>query len=115
MKTSKIDLTVALDVNNIPDAIQWSANDYANGLPQDTKAFALSIWDADHKAIMKIDLWNKEMEVAEMKMFAIQSIGGLGDTLFSATGDEEMQREIHIVCDKLAAILKKQQEAARQG
>jgi gliding motility-associated protein GldC len=114
MRNSNIELTVSLDSNNIPETIDWSATDFADGKPQPTKAFALSIWDADHKSIMKIDLWNKEMEVAEMKMFAIQCIGGLGDTLFSATGDEDMQREIHQLCDKLAAILKKQQEEARQ-
>jgi len=113
MRTSNIQLIVALDSNNIPDTIQWSASDFADNQIQDSKAFALAIWDADHKSIMKIDLWNKEMEVAEMKMFAIQSIGGIGETLFSATGDEEMQKEIHQLCDKLANILKKQQEAAR--
>ncbi len=113
MQNSNIELTVSLDSNNIPETIQWRASDFAEGNAQQTKAFALAIWDADHKSIMKIDLWNKDMEVAEMKMFAIQSIGGLGETLFSSTGDEEMQHEIHQLCDKLAAILKKQQDEAK--
>ena len=49
------------------------------------------------------------MEVEEMKRFAIDCMGGLAQTILSATGDEFMSNEINALCDKLVEHVKKEE------
>ena len=107
MKKSKINFTIELDENNVPENIIWNASDSGNkDLP--TKAVALSLWDDEQKNTMRIDLWTKEMPVDEMKRFAIDCIGGLSQTVMNSTGDEFMASEINALCEKLVEHLKKE-------
>lgn len=101
MKTSKIELNILLDQQNIPETISWNASDSPTGKPENTKAIALAIWDNQNHTTMKIDLWTKDMPVDEMKLFYIETIGGMSETLRSATSDEYMYSEIKILCEKL--------------
>lgn len=93
MRTSEIKITIGLDEGNIPEAITWQATDTGNK-PEETKAFFLGVWDEKERTLMNINLWNKFMEVPEMKLFAIQLIGGIHDLLLRATGDEKMAEVI---------------------
>lgn len=105
MKKSEIKLIINLDDNNVPNTIEWDATDKAEKGAEETKAFALSIWDEKQQNTLRMDLWGKEMSVEEMKMFVVNSIGGLGETLKNATNDSKMYDEINDCCRKLVAIV----------
>ena len=108
MRQSSIQIDVELDQQNIPEAIHWSASDN-QGVIEKTKAFALSFWDAESSAIMRIDLWTKDMLVGEMKRFFLQSLGGMNETLQSATNDNEWFDEVEATIKKLAERLQKEE------
>jgi gliding motility-associated protein GldC len=101
MKTSKIELHIQLDNQNVPENISWNATDSPSGKAENTKAIALAVWDDQNHTTMKIDLWTKDMPVDEMKLFYIETIGGMSETLLSATADEFMYTEIKKLCEKL--------------
>jgi len=92
MKTSNIQLTIQLDENNVPERIDWEAED--NGTKSTSKAILLSLWDEKEKNTLRIDLWTKEMTVEEMKAFFHQNILTLADTFQRATGEDKMAAQM---------------------
>ena len=52
-------------------------------------AFLLSMWDREKKEQLKINLWELEMTVEEMKHFFFQSLISMSGTLQQATGEKE--------------------------
>lgn len=109
MKKTNIHFTVELDDENIPEQIEWSADDISEEGTAHTKAISLSLWDPQSKNTLRIDLWTKEMPVDEMKRFVIDCLGGLGQSVLSATGDEYMKNEINALCDRLVEHVKKEE------
>lgn len=91
-KTSDIKLTVHLDENNVPEKIDWEAQD--TGSKSSSKAMLLSLWDEQEKNTLRIDLWTKEMTVEEMKAFFHQNILTLADTFQRATGEGKMAEQM---------------------
>jgi gliding motility-associated protein GldC len=113
MKKSEITFSITLDHNNIPETLSWQATDSPEGAaPQQVRTVAISIWDHLSQGTMKIDLWTKEMEVPDMKRFVIDSIGGLGESLKTATGDQMMHQQIMALCDSLMDHVKKEGKSA---
>jgi gliding motility-associated protein GldC len=108
MRKSSIHIDVTLDQQNIPEEITWSATDNP-GLVEKTKSFALSFWDSENSAIMRIDLWTKDMLVGEMKRFFLQTLGGMNETLQSATNDKEWYDDVEKTIQKLAERLRKEE------
>jgi len=108
MRKSSIHIDVLLDQQNIPEEITWHASDNP-GQVEKTKSFALSFWDEESSAIMRIDLWTKGMLVGEMKRFFLQSLGGMNETLLSATNDQEWHDEVERSIQKLAVMLQKEE------
>lgn len=104
MKKSKINIEVTLDEQNIPEDIQWSAED-AGAEQQKTKSISIGIWDEKKRDTLMLDLWTKDMNVDEMKQFHINLLGSSASTLLSATGDEFMSSEISNLCEKLVQYL----------
>ncbi|MEO8589451.1 MAG: gliding motility protein GldC [Flavobacteriales bacterium] len=92
MKTSDIRLTVHLDENQVPERIDWHAEDTAT--KSSSKAVLLSLWDEKEKNTLRIDLWTKEMTVEEMKAFFHQNILTLADTFERATGEGKMAAQM---------------------
>jgi len=107
MKTSSIQFNINLDNNNVPDKIEWDANDKPEGGLTETKAISISVWDHEQKNTLRIDLWTKDMPVADMKRFYIEAIGGMSQSVLRATGDEFMAREMDALCEKLVEYLRK--------
>jgi gliding motility-associated protein GldC len=91
-KTSEIRLSVRLDANNVPEHIDWEAED--GGGKSSSKAVLLSLWDEQEKNTLRIDLWTKEMTVEEMKAFFHQNILTLADTFERATGEVRMAAQM---------------------
>lgn len=115
MKKSRIQFEVELDDQNIPENIYWQATDKEDDGLDQTKSISLSLWDHFNKNTMRIDLWTKDMPIDEQKRFYVDCIGGLAQSVLTATGDEFMAGEMNKLCEKFIEHVKKEEEArARQ-
>lgn len=103
-KKSKIELTVELDENQVPENLTWSAED-GGVKEEEAKAMLLSIWDSKSQETLRIDLWTKDMPVDEMKVFFHQTLVALSDTFHRATQDEKMTATMKDFCDYFAEKL----------
>jgi len=103
-RNSKIEISVDLDENKIPEKIFWSAED-GNIKNKESKALFLSVWDSEKKESLRIDLWTKEMPLDEMKIFFHQTLVAMSDTLNRATQDEKMTATMKDFCDYFAEKL----------
>ncbi|AOW20627.1 gliding motility protein GldC [Urechidicola croceus] len=101
---SKIEFTIGLDENKIPEALSWSADD-GNIKDAETKAIMLSVWDNQKKDTLKVDLWTKDMPVDEMKQFFHQTLVSMANTFETATNDEKMSATMRDFCDYFAEKL----------
>jgi len=105
MKKSMISFEIELDDNNLPDKIRWNASD-SQDTENFTKAIALSLWDPNQNNTLKIDLWTKDMRVDEMDKFMVDTLGGLSQTMLTATGDTFISESIDALCNKLIEHIK---------
>src|ERR1044071_7552941 len=105
MKKSEINFKVELDENNVPEKIQWDASDKPESGFSDSKSISISLWDHLQKNTLRIDLWTKDMPVNEMKRFYIDCLGGLSQSILSATGDDVMANETNALCERLVQHL----------
>lgn len=95
VRFSDIVLKVGLDENNNPIEMNWMAQDNPNGMdPLPCKSILLSIFDAENKDTLKIDLWTTEMQVAEMDRFMYQTLRGLADTYQRATNNLDLSNQM---------------------
>jgi len=102
--TSKIEFTIGLDENKVPEKLNWSAQD-GNIKNAETKAVLISVWDPIKKDTLKVDLWTKDMPVDEMKQFFHQTLVSLTNTFETATQDEKMGATMRDFCDYFAEKL----------
>jgi len=110
MKKSTIQFTVHLDDKNVPDKIYWEATDKPDPGLSETKSLSVALWDHQQKNTLRIDLWAKDMPVDEMKRFYIDCLGGLAQSMLTATGDEVMANETNALCERLVEHLRKESE-----
>ena len=103
-RNSKIEISVDLDENKIPEKISWSAED-GNIKNKESKALFLSVWDSEKKESLRIDLWTKELPLDEMKIFFHQTLVAMSDTFNRATQDEKMTATMKDFCDYFAEKL----------
>lgn len=101
MKKSDIQFSIELDSNNVPEKIMWDATEKPDPGLSETKAISIALWDQSQKNTLRIDLWTKDMPVEEMKRFHIDCIGGMAQSVLSATGDEFMANEINALCERM--------------
>jgi gliding motility-associated protein GldC len=103
-KTSKIELNVELDENQVPEKLHWTAED--GGVSnEEAKAMMLSVWDAKTQETLRIDLWTKDMPVDEMKVFFHQTLVAMSNTFHRATQDDKMSATMKDFCDYFAEKL----------
>ena len=50
----------------------------------------LALFEKETMDTLKIDLWTKEMQVAEMDRFVYQTIKAMADSYFRATGNDKL-------------------------
>lgn len=84
---SSIHIQITLDNEKIPEKISWSTSGLEGDKAQEAKAMLLAFFDHDTKDTLKIDLWTKEMQVAEMDRFFYQTLRSLADTYKRATSN----------------------------
>lgn len=110
MKKSEIKFIVSLDEKNIPEKIEWVAEDSLSQDLEESKSISLSLWDDKKKNTLRIDLWTKEMTTDDMKKFYIDCLGGLSQSILNSTGDEFMSKETNKLCEKLIEHIKNKSE-----
>ena len=84
--SSELRFKVAVDENHVPEAIAWSAEGMQEAGIAD--ALLIGLWDPEAKNSMRMDLWTKNMNVEDMKIFFHQSLLSMADTFSRATGEE---------------------------
>lgn len=99
-KTSKIEFNVDLNENQVPLAINWSAEEV--GEASQAKAMFIALWDEKEQNTMKIDLWTKDMMVDEMKMFFHQTMLTMADSFERATGEVQICGDMRDFCHYFA-------------
>jgi gliding motility-associated protein GldC len=101
LKKSKIEIDVFTNENNLPEQIKWSAE--GGGIKNATAdALILSLWDKKAATAMRIDLWNKELTVDEMKKFMHQTLLTMADTFEKATGEKNISEDLRDYCHHFA-------------
>lgn len=96
-KKSEIKINITTNENNVPTAIDWSAED--GGVDNaEAKALILALWDKNEQNAMRIDLWNDQMSVEEMKQFFHQTLMTMADTFERATGEKNMAEDLRDYC-----------------
>jgi gliding motility-associated protein GldC len=101
LKTSLIQIEVTTNENNIPEKIMWNAQD--GGVHNSpARAMILSLWDGNAQTAMRIDLWDKEMTVDEMKKFFHQTLLTMADSFDRATGENNMAEDLRDYCHHFA-------------
>ncbi len=93
-KKSNINITVSLNQEKHPVAIDWKAEDSGMEKAQAAKAFMLALWDKPEKSTMRIDLWTEDMTVEEMQFFFYETLASMADTYDRSTGDKELGKEM---------------------
>lgn len=114
MKKSKIQFEVELDEENIPENIYWQATDKEDDGLDQTKSISIALWDHFNKNTMRIDLWTKDMPLDEQKRFYVDCLGGLAQSILSATGDEYMSSEINKLCENFIKHVKEENQKQAQ-
>ncbi len=109
MNKSEIKFQVELDEQNIPEKIFWDADQKDVPGLSETKSISLSLWDHEKQNTLRIDLWSKDMPVDDMKKFYIDCLGGLAQSVLTATGDEYMAGEMNNLCERFVDHLKREQ------
>ena len=85
MKSSKIEINVALNEEKHPEKITWEATDSPVGGKQECSSFILSLWDGEAKDNLNIHLWTTKMTVEEMNHFYFRSMMMMADSFERST------------------------------
>jgi gliding motility-associated protein GldC len=89
--TSKIELDITLDKDSKPEKIHWKTSDHKEFKDgQNAKAMFLSLFDESSKETLKLDLWTKDFQVAEMDRFIYYSLRSMADTYIKSTNNKEL-------------------------
>ncbi len=94
-RTAEIKLTIDLDGDNVPTHIAWEASEARQAGPTPCQSMMLSLWDAERKAIVAIDLWARDTTVDDMNLYFYQAIHQMADTYLRATKNRELAQKIH--------------------
>lgn len=104
MKKSDIRFSVTLDDNKVPEKINWSADDSGLQGEKQCNSVMISIWDANEKSTLRIDLWTPEMMVEEMQHLFYETFRSMADTYLRATNDDKAAKEITAFAEKFGKM-----------
>lgn len=93
-KYSKINFSVELDENKMPEKIEWEATDAGFDGKKACSTLMISLWDNVGKSTLGIDLWTTEMLVDDMNIHFYQVLTKMAETYLSATQNNEVSKMI---------------------
>ncbi len=93
-RTAEIKLTVDLDGENLPTRIEWQASESGVPEPQLCQSMMLALWDDEKQSTAAIDLWTRDMTVAEMNLHFHQVFQNMADSYQSATNNTDVAKMI---------------------
>ena len=96
-KKSQIIVDIETNENNVPESIHWTAQD-GNVDHAKAKAMILAFWDENEQNAMRIDLWDKDMTVDDMKKFFHQTLLTMADSFERATGENNIAEDLTDYC-----------------
>lgn len=102
VKRTKIEIEVGLDENHVPIEMKWSSDDTDTG--GKCKAAMLSLWDEEEENTMRIDLWEKDMNIYDMQRFFHQSLLTMADTYERATSQIRPAKAMREFAEQFAKI-----------
>ncbi len=95
MKKVDITLSIKLNEENVPEEITWKSDDPpSKGVEATAKGFFLSLFDEKSLETLKIDLWNKKLEIGEMNRLCYYSLKGMADSYYNATKNQGMSNDL---------------------
>ncbi len=95
MNKSTITIEINLNEEKHPQSIHWTSSDDKEGSKgHESKAMAVAFFDKEYKDTFKIDLWTKDMQVAEMDRFVFHTMRGLADSYFKATKNAQLANDM---------------------
>jgi len=97
MKQTKIQINIELNENHLAEKITWDAPD-GDVENHPAKAFFLSLWDGAAMSSMRVEMWQKDLFVDEMKQFIHQTMLSLSETYEKATGDAKLSNDMRDFC-----------------
>jgi gliding motility-associated protein GldC len=104
-RKANILLEIELDPQNNPVKLSWTADEGGLDPQRTVKALMLHLWDAKENNSMRIELWEKDFMVEEMRAFVYQSMLALADTLQRATQDEDVAEDLREFAGKMGEKL----------
>ncbi|GMU87298.1 MAG: gliding motility protein GldC [Ignavibacteriales bacterium] len=102
---SEIKFRITLDEAKIPEKLEWNATDSESGKFSECKTMMLTLWDAEERATMSIDLWTKDMMIDDMNILFHQTLLKLADTYNRATNNFEVSEMFRKFADEFALKL----------
>ncbi|MEL7147861.1 MAG: gliding motility protein GldC [Bacteroidota bacterium] len=110
MSKSKILFEIELDKDSVPERITWEADQKETPGASETRAISIALWDQDQNNTLRIDLWDKQMPVDDMKRFYVDCLGGMAQSILNSTGDDYMSSEINELCDRLVKHIREENQ-----
>jgi gliding motility-associated protein GldC len=104
-RESDITLHVKLDANNNPIHLSWTATEGGMEPNREIKALMLHLWDVKENNSMRIELWNQQFMVEEMRSFVFQALLSMADTLDRSTADHDAAADLRTFAQQLAEKL----------
>ena len=89
-RTANINFEIKLNASDIPEQIRWSATEAPFEGYKESRAIMISIWDAQDKQSLNIDIWTDKMIIGEMNAFFYQALMKLAETYQKSTGNESI-------------------------
>ena len=103
-KNAEIRLKVILGDDNVPEEILWDASQSQEPGEKRCEAVFLSMWDAEKKESLVIDLWTKKMEVGEMSYHFYYTMMKMADTYERATSQGQVSRRMREFAGEFAEM-----------
>ncbi len=94
MKKSEIKIEVTLDENNQPEKMVWFADSSEGPQKRESKAMLLSLFDKTSLETFKIDLWTKDLQIAEMDRLMYNTLKALSETYYNATKNQALSNQM---------------------
>lgn len=114
-KDAEIKLKVILGDDNVPEEILWEASQSEKPGEKRCEAVFISMWDAEKKESLVIDLWTKKMEMGEMSYHFYYTMMKMADTYEKATSQGRISNRIREFAGEFAEMVLESSEGQQNS